>query len=108
MSWRKIGLWAVLLDFAAFTAWVVYAYGYSSFFDLHLTNAIGIQVFADLVIALTLVMVWMVRDARDRGVSAVPYLIATLFLGSIGPLLYLAMRPESDTVAVGRVAHAVS
>jgi len=107
MSWRKIGLWAVLLDFVAFTAWVIYQYGYSGFFELHLTNAIGIQVFADLIIALTLVMVWMVRDARERGVSATPYVIATLCLGSIGPLLYLALRPEADSVAVMRhVAHA--
>jgi hypothetical protein len=55
----------------------------------------------DLVIALTLVMVWMGDDAEQRKVSALPYLVITLALGSVGPLLYLIRRlgvvTERDT-----------
>jgi hypothetical protein len=34
----------------------------------------------------------MINDARGRGVSPVPYLMITLFLGSLGPLVYLIRR----------------
>lgn len=41
----------------------------------------------------------MVRDARARGVSAVPYVLLTLALGSAGPLVYLIRRLASDAPA---------
>lgn len=56
------------------------------------------QVLADLVIALSLVLVWMVRDARQRGVSPVPWVAATLLLGSFGPLFYLLARERSGAL----------
>ena len=34
-------------------------------------------------------------DARARGVSPLPYLVMTVFTGSIGPLLYLLRRPSA-------------
>jgi uncharacterized membrane protein YfcA len=46
------------------------------------------QIFADLVIALSLVMVWMWRDAKNTGRNVWPWIIATLVAGSFGPLLY--------------------
>ena len=48
--------------------------------------------FADLVIALSLIIGWMWQDARKRGVSAIPYVLLTLGFGSVGPLLYLLRR----------------
>jgi hypothetical protein len=58
-----------------------------------------------------MVSVWMWQDARARGTSAIPYLVVTLFLGSIGPLLYLFRRAGAeetagDAVRVARVRHA--
>lgn len=53
------------------------------------------QVFTDLVIALLLAMAWMYQDARAIGRTAWPWMIATLALGSFGPLIYLlARRPR--------------
>jgi hypothetical protein len=46
----------------------------------------------DLVIMLSLFAVWMWSDARERGASAVPYLIVTALFGGAGPLLYLLVR----------------
>lgn len=51
----------------------------------------------DLVISLGLVLTWLWRDAREHGRSPLPYLLVTLFTGSIGPLLYLLGRPAGDT-----------
>jgi hypothetical protein len=46
----------------------------------------------DLSIALTLVLGPLVRDIRRRGGRVWPLLVATLALGSIGPLGYLSIR----------------
>lgn len=114
MNAKQIGLAVVLADFAAFTAYVVYQYGYVGFFREFLTiamsNAVIGQLGFDLVITLGLVSLWMWRDARERGVSIIPYLVLTLTLGSIGPLLYLIRRAGSEAAetahAPARLRHA--
>jgi hypothetical protein len=95
MNGKQIGLGLVLADFTALTAYAVYEVGYVGFFDALFSNIGGITVFVDLCIALSLVMVWMYRDARERGLSATPYIVATLFLGSVGPLAYLIRRESA-------------
>ena len=105
MNAKQIGLGFVLADFSALTAYAVYQVGYVGFFESLFGSIVGITVLADLVIALSLVMVWMGRDARQRGVSATPYIVATLLLGSVGPLLYL-IRRESGTVPASARLHA--
>lgn len=46
----------------------------------------------DLVIALGLVLVWLVQDARAQGRNPWPWVAITLATGSFGPLLYLLTR----------------
>jgi len=111
MNVKQIGIGIVLADFVALTAYAVWRYGYTAFFGVAVMNAITIQLSIDLVIALSLVSLWMLRDARARGTSALPYLVVTLFLGSIGPLLYLFRRAAAEEPAmaparVPRVSHA--
>ena len=110
MNVKQIGIGIVLADFVALTAYAVWQYGYTAFFAVATMNAITVQVSIDLVIALSLVSLWMVRDARARGTSALPYVVVTLFLGSIGPLLYLFRRaadePEIAAARVPRVSDA--
>ena len=96
MNAKQIGLSLVLADFVVLTGYAVYHYGYLAFFDFHAATAINLQVFVDLVIALSFVIVWMWRDARARGISPIPYLVMTLFLGSIGPLVYLIRREATE------------
>ncbi|AZE11281.1 hypothetical protein C4K10_3001 [Pseudomonas chlororaphis subsp. aureofaciens] len=53
------------------------------------------QVVIDLYLLATLAGIWMYRDARFRGQSALsvlPYLLLTAVFASIGPLLYLVVR----------------
>ncbi len=57
------------------------------------------QVVIDLYLLATLAGIWMYRDARKRGLSAVavvPYLLITAVFVSVGPLLYLVVRGVQD------------
>ena len=100
MSGKQIVLWLVLVDFAALTAYAVMQHGYLGFFELALANWATRLMAVDLVIALSLIAVWMVRDARERGAGVVPYLVATLLFGCAGPLLYLIRRESSAARAL--------
>jgi hypothetical protein len=94
MNLKRIGLAVVLADFLAFSAYAVYQHGLVGFFQLVTANSATTLALVDLTIALTLIVGWMWRDARDRGVSVLPYALITLALGSAGPLLYLLMRGD--------------
>ncbi len=63
--------------------------GYIGIFDYHRHSPAGWQVFADLVIALLLVLLWLVPHAKESGRNPWPWVVLTLLLGSFGPLLYL-------------------
>lgn len=90
----RIPLLIVTALFSAYTGWVVWHTGYLGFFQQLLASQAGQQVLVDIIIALFLVTSWMKRDARQRSRRFWPYALATVALGSIGPLLYLALRPE--------------
>ena len=82
----------ILIPFAALTAVALWQHGYWGILAPHFQTFGAGQVLADLVIALTLVMAWMWRDAKATGRNIWPWFVATLFLGSFGPLLYLLTR----------------
>ena len=92
MNRKQLALSAILIAFVAQEAYAVYLYGYLGFFRMMFANFATITAMVDLVIALTLVIVWIGDDAEQRKVSALPYLLITLALGSVGPLLYLIRR----------------
>lgn len=85
----------VFIAFGLYSAWVLWDVGYIGIFTSHLSNAGGIQVLCDLTIALGLVCVWMVNDARSRCRNPWPFVLLTLVAGSFGPLLYLLLRRSS-------------
>src|SRR6202048_3735559 len=92
MNRKQLALSAALIVLLAMDAYSVYLYGFIGFFRMVLANFAGVTAFVDLLIALVLIIFWMGDDDRQRNVSAVPYLVLTLALGSIGPLLYLIRR----------------
>ena len=108
MNRKQLGLSVALIVLLAMDGYSVYLYGYIGFFRTILANFGGLTAFVDLAIALILILAWMGSDARERKVSAVPYLILTLALGSVGPLLYLigrfADRTERDASIAGHEA----
>ena len=85
----------LLIPFCILTAYTLMDVGYFGLLDYHRHSSAGWQVFTDLVIALVLVAVWLVTDARANNRSPWPWLVVTLFMGSIGPLLYLATKRPS-------------
>lgn len=103
----RILLYLVLAAFGAWSTWALVDVGYLSIWRGQFTSSGGIQVLCDLVISLSLVCVWMNRDARARGRSAWPFIVGTVFLGSFGPLLYLVLR-EWQPAKDGRIARQVA
>jgi hypothetical protein len=81
--------------FGALTAAALWQTGFLGIVDWHVKSFGGGQVFADLVIALTLAMVWMWHDAKANGRNVWPWIVATLMLGSFGPLAYLLTRKST-------------
>lgn len=78
-----------LVTFGALTAVALAQFGYVGIVLPLLASSAGLQVLADLVIALTLVMIWMIADARRSGRNPWPWVVLTLLAGSFGPLGYL-------------------
>lgn len=95
----KLRLFSLIIVFAAFTIYttmVVLDHGYTGFIDLAMTGGWAAQVFIDLVIALTLFALWMLGDAKERGIPGWPYFIAILTTGSVGALAYLVHRTARE------------
>lgn len=95
---RRAILIAVLAAFSALTAVALTQHGLWGLFAPLFQSWGAAQVGADLVIALSLFLVWMWRDARRRGRQPLPWLLLTLAAGSFGPLLYLLTQPASEPV----------
>ncbi len=107
MGLKLIGLSVILAGFVALSAYAVQQQGYLAFIDAFFGDAIGLQVFFDLCIALGIVAVWMWRDAKERGISPLPYIALMVPLGSIGALAYLVRRelPAARPAIDPRLAH---
>jgi hypothetical protein len=71
-----------ILLFTALTGAAVWRHGYWGIFQPLLQSLAGAQVLADLVIALSLVLMVIWKDAQDTGRSFWPWLVCTLVLGS--------------------------
>lgn len=93
----KLVLGLVTVLFAALSVYAVSQVGYLGIFDYHRHSPAGWQVMADLVIACSLGIVWMVLDARKLGRNPWPFVVVTVFLGAFGPLLYLLTRRTPHT-----------
>ena len=81
----------ILVPFLALTAYAVFDVGFIGIVDYHRHSSAGWQVFADLVISLLLLIVIMGRSSASRGTTFWPWVVATLFTGSIAPLVYFAL-----------------
>ena len=94
---RRLTAVLILIPFALLTVYAVAEAGYVGLFEYQFASPAGWQVLVDLGIALLLMLFWLVPEARSKGRNPWPWVVATLFLGSIAPLLYLATdRPAAQ------------
>lgn len=93
---RRSLIAVVLISFSVLSAIALWQHGYLGIFAHEFQNTAGMQVLADLVIALSVFLVWMWRDARAIGRNPWPWLVMTLAIGSFGPLLYLLTRKTEE------------
>jgi hypothetical protein len=78
---------------------VVHGHGYTGFLTLAGREPWALQMLLDLVLGLSFAAGWMRGDARRRGIAAWPYIVVTLFLGSIGLLAYVVRRGLGATAS---------
>ncbi|MBC7973945.1 MAG: hypothetical protein H7138_03095 [Myxococcales bacterium] len=91
---------AVLAGFGAYSLWVIAAEGYFGFLHLAGREPWALQLLLDLVIAVGFASAWMFADARKRKLTAWPYAVAAVFVGSLAILAYCVRRsftPRSGT-----------
>ena len=98
MKIKQIALGIVLAGFSILTASALVEYGYVGFLREVISNLASVTLLVDLVISLTIILVYLGNDASERGVSPVPYLLLTFAFGSVGPLLYLIRRLGNQDV----------
>ena len=97
-----------LILFGALSAIALWQHGYWGILAPHFQSFGAGQVFADLVIALSLVMVWIWQDATATGRNPWLWIVITLATGSFGPLIYLLTRQSKDAkVEPSRATEAV-
>ncbi|HLA15547.1 MAG TPA: hypothetical protein VJZ72_01490 [Candidatus Limnocylindrales bacterium] len=101
----------LLIAFAALNGWAFASDGLVGFAGfLTGLGPFGVVAIVDLLLALAIGMVFVVRDARARGHDWRPYIVVTLLTGSIGLLAYLARHgltaaePTIVSPEVGRPA----
>jgi drug/metabolite transporter (DMT)-like permease len=85
-----------LIVFGTLTVIALWQHGYWGIILRNFENTASMQVFADLVIALALILVWMWRDAKASGRNIWPWIAVTLVAGSFGPLCYLLTKRSAN------------
>lgn len=91
----------VLILFAGYTVFVMLTADQSllDFGRELISSPDTAQVVIDLYIMVGLACVWMYHDNKSRGNSimgVLPYFVLTAIFASIGPLLYLVLRPKKS------------
>ncbi len=93
---QRVILTIILILFGALSAVALWQHGYWGLFAPHFKTFGAGQVLADLVIAVSLAMLWMWHEAKATGRNVWPWLALSLVAGSFGPLLYLVTRKSKQ------------
>jgi len=97
MTRERLFVAALLVDFVALNIYAFATAGLDGLWTfLSEMGPWGWVLSADVVLALSMCMYWMWRDARRRGASSTLEMVLTPLTGSVGPLLYLARRPAGE------------
>jgi|JI7StandDraft_1071085.scaffolds.fasta_scaffold325851_1 hypothetical protein len=97
MNARAVFFSVALLAFSALTAWCFIRPDLLDIALEMIKNPVGLQVSADLIVSMSILLGFIWKDARKRGISPLPYVLFGLTCGSFSPLLYMIhreLRPE--------------
>jgi hypothetical protein len=92
---QKVILVTILILFGVITTLALVHHGYWGIVEPHFKSWGAGQVFFDLVIAVSILLLWMVRELRAAGKPAWPWVLFTIGTGSFGPLIYLLTQNNS-------------
>jgi len=96
----KFLAWVLLVPFTLYTAYtmVIAEQSLLSFAYQLISSPDTAQVLFDLYIMAILAIIWMYNDSKKLGLNWywVPFSGLTLLFVSVGPLLYLVLRPTSQ------------
>jgi hypothetical protein len=95
MKFRLI-LALTLFLFGVLTAMALWSDGILGIFSSIVHSYGSLQIFVDLVIAASLINVWIWHDAKEYGRNPWGWIIATLVVGSFSPLVYLLFRKDKS------------
>lgn len=90
----RIIIIVVLILFGALTAVALVTDGVFGIFASIFNSFGSAQIYVDLVIAISMICVWMWRDAKSQGRNPWPWIIAALIVGAFSPLVYLLVRDD--------------
>ena len=93
---RKMLAIILLIPLLLVTVYALVQTGLAGVLAYPINEPWSLQVALDLVVALVLVFSWLIPDAKAAGRNPWPWAVATLFLGSISPLFYLAVSPDQQ------------
>ncbi len=89
---KKLLPFLVLMPFSIFTTELIVRDGYFGFYLLAWREPWAMQMLIDLSISLVFAAWWIRRDAKERGLPWIPYLVLLPILGSPAALAYLCHR----------------
>lgn len=84
-----------LAAFGAFSTYVMWEVGYLGIWQAGMASLGAWQLLLDLVLMSCITLGFLWRDAQRTGRTLWPFAVLTLAAGSIGPLLYLVLRPTA-------------
>ena len=87
----------ILAAFLGLSGMALFHHGYLGIITLHFQTYGGAQVLTDLVIALSLFLVWLWKDAKVSRRNPYPWIIFTLATGSIGAILYVILYKTNNS-----------
>jgi hypothetical protein len=93
----KFLLTIVLVLFSVYTGWIVWEFGYTSVFEVSFREHPSTQAVVDLFVMGGVLLLVMIFDNQRSGRplhKILPFVLLTIFAGSIGPLLYLLFYPS--------------
>lgn len=92
MSPRLLATVAVLGVFSVYSIAITIEHGYFGFLEVAMREPWAMQMLIDVALAIGCFTMFAIPDAKKHGLTVWPYVIVSIFLGSIGALAYLVHR----------------